>query len=65
MNRTDKGLLLLRDVNHALLGGLNLAISTLKNIEAMSHRERGSLITALEDLVNTGQEAHAKIHPIH
>ena len=48
----------LRNINDALMGGLQTAISVLENVDKLSEERRLSLIDKLKELVDAGQSVH-------
>ncbi len=48
----------LRDINDALIGGLQVAISALENVDKLTEAHRLSLLDKLKELVAAGQRGY-------
>jgi len=61
---TAKYLWALKNINDALMGGLQTAISVLENVDKLTEEHRLSMINRLKELLDAGQEAN-KNEPRH
>jgi hypothetical protein len=55
---TAKHLWALRNINDALMGGLQTAIAVLENVDKLSEERRLSLLDKLKELVAAGQRGY-------